>query len=166
MVINDAEVIKLVERISEHYQANISNQFTRPALYQATIEKQTWDLVERLTVKVEQFEEQAFHLDDLYHQIIGAATFVSILRNDVVPILRRRLPKDRSASDRVLQEMVINNFTSNLQIFTDLINELFDYLVEFDKAHVKNRHPLYTSISELGDVKRLLGVNQNPNETY
>ena len=156
MVINDAYVIKLVERIGEHYRSNITNPFIRPALHQAPVEKQTWDLIEALTVKVEQYEDQVFHLDELYRQIVAAAQLVSVLRNDVAPKLRHRLPKEYPSSDRVFQEMAVNNFNSNLKIFADLLNELFNFLVEMDKTHLKNRHPLYPTIPELQDVGRLL----------
>jgi hypothetical protein len=155
--IRDAQVVRLVERISEHYRINISNRYIRPALLMLPLDKQTWDLLEVLTEKVEQFRYQGFHLDELYRQIAAAARFVSMVRRELVPGLRSRsgLP-DASGPNRVLRDMAINNFASNLQVFADLVNELYVKLVEMDKADAKGHMPLYLQMSELQDVGRQL----------
>ena len=159
-MIRDAQIIRLVERISEHYRTNISNRFIRPALLQLPLEKQSWDLIEILTEKIEQFRYQGFHLDELYHQIIACARFVSLTRRELVPILRNRLSSSgSSSSDRVLRDMAVNNFSSNLQLFADLVNELYVNLVEIDKRDAKGRRPLYMSLPEFQDIGRLLVGN-------
>ena len=158
-LVRDARVIRLIERIGEHYRTNISNRFIRPALLQITLEKQAWDQIEILTEKIEQYRYQGFHLDELYRQIAAAARFVSITRRELVPTLRTRLSSSNSGSDRVLRDMAVNNFGSNLQLFADLINELYVCLVELDKLDAKGRRPLYTSIPELSDIGRqLVGI--------
>ena len=158
-MIRDAQIVRLVERIGEHYRTNISNRFIRPALLQLPLEKQSWDLIEILTEKIEQFRYQGFHLDELYRQIIAAARFVSITRRDLVPTLRNRLSSSGGGQDRVLRDMAVNNFGSNLQVFADLVNELYVNLVELDKAEAKGKRPLYMSIPELQDIGRLLVGN-------
>ena len=160
-MIRDAQIVRLIERIGEHYRTNISNRFIRPALLQLPLEKQSWDLIEILTEKIEQFRYQGFHLDELYRQIIAAARFVSITRRDLVPTLRNRLSSGSSGSgsDRVLRDMAVNNFGSNLQVFADLVNELYVNLVELDKLEAKGKRPLYMSIPELQDIGRLLVGN-------
>jgi len=154
-VIRDAQIIRLVERIGEHYRSNISNRFIRPALLQLPLEKQSWDLIEILTEKIEQFRYQGFHLDELYRQIVACSRFVSLSRRELVPILRNRL-SGSGGSDRVLRDMAVNNFGSNLQVFADLVNELYVNLVEIDKRDSKGRRPLYMSLPELQDIGRLL----------
>jgi len=149
----------LVERIGEHYRTNISNRFIRPALLQIPLEKQSWDLIEIMTEKIEQFRYQGFHLDELYRQIVAAARFVSLCRRDLIPTLRGRLSGSGSGADRVLREMAVNNFGSNLQVFADLVNELYVNLVELDKTDAKGRRPTYMSIPELQDIGRLLVGN-------
>ena len=159
-MIRDAQIVRLIERIGEHYRTNISNRFIRPALLQLPLEKQSWDLIEILTEKIEQFRYQGFHLDELYRQIVACARFVSITRRELVPILRNRLSSGgNSGSDRVLRDMAVNNFGSNLQLFADLVNELYVNLVEIDKRDAKGRRPLYMSIPELQDIGRLLVGN-------
>ena len=155
-MVRDAQIIRLVERIGDHYRTNISNRFIRPTLLTLPLEKQSWDLIETLTEKIEQYRYQGFHLDELYRQIIAAARFVAITRRDLVPTLRNRLSGGATGPDRVLREMAVNNFSSNLQVFADLVNELYVCLVEIDKTDAKGRRPLYMGIPELNDVGRLL----------
>jgi hypothetical protein len=156
MQIRDAQILRLVERIGEHYRTNISNRFIRPALLQLPLEKQSWDLIEVLTEKIEQYRYQGFHFDELYQQIAAAARFVSITRRELVPGLRNRLSGGSTGPDRVLRDMAVNNFASNLQLFADLVNELYISMVELDKANSKGRRPLYLSIPELQDIGRML----------
>ncbi|AEF82442.1 hypothetical protein TREAZ_3455 [Leadbettera azotonutricia ZAS-9] len=146
----------MIERIGEHYRSNISNRFIRPALLQLSLEKQCWDLIEILTEKMEQFRYQGFLLDELYRQIAASARFVSITRRELVPTLRNRLSGGSTGPDRVLRDMAVNNFGSNLQLFADLLNELYVNLVELDKQDAKGHKPLYMQIPELQDIGRLL----------
>ena len=155
MLVRDAQVIRLVERIGEHYRTNISNRFIRPTLLQLPLEKQCWDLIEALTEKIEQYRYQGIHLDELYRQIVAASRFVSLTRRELLPSMRNRL-SGGSGPDRVLREMAVNNFGSNLQLFADLVNELYVCLVEIDKLHAKGKRPFYMSIPELQDIGRLL----------
>ena len=158
-MVRDAQIIRLVERIGEHYRTNISNRFIRPALLQLPLEKQSWDLIEVLTEKIEQYRYQGFHLDELYRQIVACARFVAITRREMVPTLRNRLSGGASGPDRVLRDMAVNNFGSNLQLFADLVNELYVSLVELDKLQAKGHRPLYMSIPELQDIGRMLVGN-------
>jgi len=155
-LIRDAQIVRLVERIGEHYRTNISNRFIRPALLQLPLEKQAWDLIEVLTEKLEQYRYQGFHLDELYRQIIACARFVSITRRELVPSLRSRFSGSTSSADKVLRDMAVNNFGSNLQLFADLVNELYVSLVELDKVQAKGHRPLYMTIPELQDIGRML----------
>ena len=156
MLVREGNIVRFIERIGEHYRTNISNRFIRPALLQIPLEKQSWDAIETLTEKIEQYRYQGFQLDELYHQIVAAARFVSIARRDLVPTLRNRLSSASSGSDKVLRDMAVGNFASNLQVFADLVNELYVNLVELDKAAAKGRRPFYLSLPELQDIGRLL----------
>ena len=156
-MINDAQIIRLVDRIGEHYRKNISNRFVRPALLTLALEKQTWDLIEAFTEKLDQYRYQGFHIDELYRQIASAARFVSLARRDLVPTIRSRVP-DATGSDKVFRDMAVSNFGSNLQVFADLVNELYLSLIELDKASAKGRRPIYMSIPELSGIdSKLIG---------
>ncbi|MDR1318781.1 MAG: hypothetical protein LBJ90_04075 [Treponema sp.] len=155
--VRDAQIIRLIERIGEHYRTNISNRFIRPALLQLPLDKMTWDLIEVLTEKIEQYRYQGFHLDELYRQVAATARFVSLTRRELVPSLRNRLGNGSSSGpDKVLRDMAINNFGSNLQLLADLLNELYVNLVELDKMDSHGHKPLYMQMPELGDIGRQL----------
>ncbi|MDR1901096.1 MAG: hypothetical protein LBQ88_02265 [Treponema sp.] len=158
MQVRDAQVIRLVERISEHYRINISNRYIRPALLQLPLEKQSWDLIEVFTEKLEQYRYEGFHLDELYHQIAAAAHFVSLARRELVPGLRNRIGSagNSSGPDKVLRDMAVNNFASNLKLFADLLNELFIVLVELDRKDAKGHMPLYSTMPELAEIGKQL----------
>jgi hypothetical protein len=153
MQVVDSAIVRLIERIGDHYRNNISNRFIRPALLQLPFDNQSWDLMENLT---EKSQTQAVHLDELYREIVAAAHFVAIVRREL-PIIRNRVARpEPSSTDRVLREMAVNNFASNLQVFADLVNELFVKLVEVDKAEARGRMPLHTRMPDLANVGRLL----------
>jgi hypothetical protein len=152
--IQDTSISRLIEQIGEHYRTNISNRFIRPALLQLPLDNQTWDLLEILTEKA---LHQGLHLDELYRQTIAAAHFVAVVRRELVPGIRNRISRsDATGQDRVLRDMAINNFASNLQVFADLVNELYIKLVEADKIDSKGHGPLYAQMPELSNVGRLL----------
>jgi hypothetical protein len=122
---------------------------------QLPIDKITWDQIEILTEKVELFRYQGFHFDELYRQIVASARFIDVSRRDLLPTMRNRLSGVNSP-DRVLRDMAVNNFASNLQLFADMLNELYVALVKMDQAASKGRKPLYKQMPELSDIGRLL----------
>ena len=154
--IKDSQVIRLVEQISEQYQTNISNRFLRPLILQLQLDKNTWDLIELITEKLDMYRYQGFHLDDLYRQIVACAHFVDEVRHNLLPVLRNKLNINPNGPEKILREMAANNFPSNLQVFADLLNELYIRLVEIDKDSSGKKPPIYTQIPELGNAGRLL----------
>ena len=158
MQVKDPEVVRLIERIGDHYRTNISNRYIRPALLHLPLDNQAWDMIENLTEKSELYRYQGFHLDELYRQLAAAARFVSLSRKDLSPVLRMRLGNSQriAESERVLRDMAINNFASNLQLFADLLNELYLKLVGLDKASSAGKAPLYSQMPELQDIGRQL----------
>ena len=153
--VRDAQVIRLIERIGEHYRANISNRFLRPILLQLQIDKSIWDQVELLTEKVETFNYLGFHLDELYRQIAACARLVEVARNGI-PSLRSKLNSSKEGPDKIFREMAASNLLSNLQVFADLLNELYLILVDLDKSSAADNPPIYTQIPELYGIGRFL----------
>jgi hypothetical protein len=122
-------------------------------LLQLPLEKSTWDLIEVLTEKFEQLRYQGIHLDELYRQIAASARFVSMARRELTPTLRNRMNQSgASGSDKVLRDMAVNNFGSNLEVFADMVNELYIKLVEMDKLDARGRMPLYAQMPELSGI--------------
>ncbi|MDR0386420.1 MAG: hypothetical protein LBH57_00150 [Treponema sp.] len=147
----------MIERIGDHYRSNITNRFIRPVLLQLPLEKQNWDLLEALTAKTDQFPGRGFLLDELYREIGAAARFIALARREIVPTLKKRIEKSGSGeSDKVLQDMAVNAFGSNLQLFADWVYELYISLVELDKQNAKGFPPFYSRMPELQDIDTLL----------
>jgi hypothetical protein len=156
--IKDAQVIRLIERIGEYYRTNISNRFLRPVLLQLQLDKSTWDQIEILTEKMELFRYQGFHLDELYRQIAACARLVEVARNKA-NIKNKLSSVPIGGGDRTLRDMAVSNFPSNLQVFADLLNELYLILVEMDKSDSGKKPPVFSQISELYNIGRLLVGN-------
>ncbi|GHV69645.1 hypothetical protein AGMMS49928_12720 [Spirochaetia bacterium] len=157
MQIRDAQVVRLIEQISHHYQINIASRYVRPALLQMALEKQEWDLIEVLTEKLEQYRYQGFDLDYLYKQIVAVAQFVSVCRRDLAPNLRTRAASTTPpGSERVMWDMTISNFAANLKVFADMVNELYVLLVNLDKRGAKGHRPIYLQVPGLENIGRLL----------
>jgi hypothetical protein len=154
--IKDTHIIRLIEQLGVHYKANISNRFLRPVLLQLQIDKNTWDHIEALTEKTELYLYQGFHLDELYRQIAACARFIEVARNNMIPTLRSKLSNMPNSPDKILREMAASNFVSNLQVFTDQLNELYVHLIEMDKNTAGKQPPVYTQVQELQTVGRLL----------
>jgi len=154
--IKDAHIVRLIEQISDHYRNNITNRFLRPVLLQLPIDKTTWDHIELLTEKLDLFQYQGFHLDDLYRQIAACAMFVDVARSNLMPTLKAKLSAFPGSQDKILREMAASNFESNLKVFADLLNALYAGLVEIDKTKAVKNQPVYTQMIELHSIDRLL----------
>ena len=155
--IKDAQVMRLIERIGEHYKTNISNRYIRPALLQLQLDKTTWDQIESLTEKFEQYRYEGFHLDELYRQIAATARFVVATRREVAPSLRYRLSDGGSSGpDRVLRDMAVNTFSANLELFAKLVYELYNRVKDLDRANAKDKRPFFEQAPEFGDLDDLL----------
>ena len=156
--VKDSAVIRMIERISEHYQTNLSNRHLRPALLQLQLDKNTWDQIELLTEKMDLFRYQGFHLDELYRQIAACARFVEVARNNMSGILRNRMGAASTSHEKIIREMAASNFMSNLKVFADQLNELYVSLVAIDKvdAQKSKTQPVYEQIKELYTIGRLI----------
>lgn len=151
--VKNEQIMRLIERIGDHYRTNVSNRFIRPALMHLSLEKTTWDQIEAFTEKYDQFFYQGFHLDELYRQIAATARFVYAARRDIVPTIRQRLNhRVADRNDKILQDIAVNNFSFNIQLLADLLNDLYVAVVEFDISISKGKRPVYQQMHELSDI--------------
>jgi hypothetical protein len=155
--ITDESVIRLVKQLVDHYHTNISNRFIRPVLLQVQFDDMLWHQIESLTERFDQLGYQGHYIEDLYRQISALAKFIEAVRREVAPILRYRIGNNfTDKTDKVLRDMAIHNFSSNLQVFAELIYELYTKLVEIDTATAKGKTPVYKQFIELDDIKEKL----------
>jgi hypothetical protein len=156
MQIKTPEVYSMIEAIGHHYKNNISNRFTRGALSLLVLDNATWNQIEELTEKSDNYRYQGYHVDELYGLILAMARFISASRKQGTQTLRYGNVDKLNSQDRVLRDMVVNNFASNLNILADSINRLYVKVVEIDKASSVGHQPVYTRFPELGELGRYL----------
>ncbi len=158
MLVRDPEVLSLVERLREHYRTNIANRYIRPALLVLPLDRLAWEQIENLTETTEEVNYQGHHLDELYRQLAVFAHFVSLSKHELSPMLRIRLGSlgQKHSDDRVLREMAISNFLSNINILAEIINDLYASLIRYDEKVSGKAGPLYRRIPELKDFSRLI----------
>jgi hypothetical protein len=152
--VQEPAILQMVEKLGEHYRANIDTRFIRNALLQIPLEKNQWDLIEDLT-NANQPRFQGFMLGTLYRQLAAAAKLGFLARRDLVPNIRNRVSIMGSGSgpERILRDMAVNAFGTNVDIFAKMVTQIFAAVVEMDKADRKNgRRPLYTQMPELVDL--------------
>jgi len=156
MQIKTPEIYSMIEAIGHHFKTNISNRFTRGALSLLVLDNATWNQIEELTEKSDNYRYQGYHLDELYGLILAMARFVSAARKQAAQTLRYGNVDRLNSQDRVLRDMVVNNFSSNLNILADSVNKLFIKVVEIDKDNSGGRPAIYTRFPELAELGRYL----------
>ena len=160
MLLKNPEIFSSVEKIAEHYRSNIANRFTRRALTTLTLDSSTWTQIETFTERLEDYRYQGYHLDELYMQILAMARFIFQSRKQILPNLRflagTGAPDRVSDSDRILRDMVVNNFASNLKILADKLNELYVRIASIDKELAGAQPPVYSRLAELKEIGRYL----------
>lgn len=157
----------MIKQLVEHYHSNISNRFIRPALLQLPFDEILWNHIESLTERYNQVGYQGYHIDDLYRQISALATFVYAVRREIAPSLRYRIGNTYTdKTDKLYRDMAINNFSSNLKVFAELIYELYNKLVDLDTAASKGKRPLYRQYAELDGIEeKLFGSTETESKT-
>ncbi|HEY9593671.1 MAG TPA: hypothetical protein VHE79_04280 [Spirochaetia bacterium] len=156
MNIKDPDVFRIIEKVGDHFQNNVSNRFTRKVLVVLELQQAEWDRLENLTGKTEYYKQQGFQFDELYEMVLSAAHFIHEARQKIVPNIRSMLAQGSTEQDRVLRDMAAQNFPVNLAILSDLINELYLRVTAIDRAAHEKKKPVYERIPELKELGRLL----------
>ncbi len=152
MNIKDPEIFKIIERIGDHYQNNISNRFIRKLLILTDLPQSEWERIDGLTTKSAYYKGQGFQFEELYDMIIAAAHYIHQARTKMLPSLKAMVAKGGSEPERVLREMAAQNFPVNLGIFSDLVNELYMKTTSLDRDAHEKKTPVYERIPELKDI--------------
>jgi hypothetical protein len=161
MQIKDSDVMSIIETIGGHYRTNIGNRYIRSAFRVLPLEQRAWALIESVTEKSDYYVLQGYHFDELYERVLALAEFVYHARHELQPQLRMMLSGGGGSAlpagnERILRDMAVNNFASNLSIMADLVNKLYTRVVELDVDAHQHRAPVYKSIKGLDEIGRLL----------
>lgn len=156
MQIKSGDIYATIEAIGHHFKNNISNRFTRAALSLLVLDNATWNQIEEFTEKGDNYRYQGYHLDELYGFILAMSRFVAAARKQGTQALKFGGVDRLTAQDKVLRDMVVNNYASNLNILADLINKLYIKIVEIDKEQAAGKKPVYARFPELNELGRYL----------
>ncbi|MBN2439901.1 MAG: hypothetical protein JXJ04_01090 [Spirochaetales bacterium] len=166
MPIKDGDINKLIDKINDHFKNNITNRFLRKALLIMEIPQSVWDIVDGFADKAVYGKLEGFKFHELYEFIVAAATFIHHAKKEIMPRLKSLLASGsastlsrqgpESARDKVLKDMAISNFGSNLSIFADSVNELYLKTVALDKKMHPNSKRMYEKDPDLQKVGQYL----------
>ncbi|MBT3272470.1 MAG: hypothetical protein HN368_04905 [Spirochaetales bacterium] len=155
MPTKNTDLFAVLERISEHYKKNIDNRFVRDTLMRMSLERGDWDHINVIAELPEYVRLQGFEYMDLYDKILALARFVRRAQEEVLPTISSGSLRGGVSQDEILKNMALSTYGSNLNIFADMINELYIKTVECDKND--NQHnPVYTHVAELKTIGSLL----------
>ncbi len=155
MQIKDAGIIAQITQLMDHYQANIASRFMRPLLLQLSIDKWIWDSIDIFVQTVEHLQYQGILLEDLYQHLTAFANFIDITRRQLLPVLRSR-SAGLTGPDKILMNMAINTFPSNLNILADLTQSLYHTVHSADEAAARNKPPVYLQYPQVDSIDTLL----------
>ena len=166
MVVKNADIYKIIDKMKEHFKNNIYNRYIRKALLTMRIPQSTWDLLDNMVENADYYKIQGYQFDELYDRILAAANFIFHARKEVAPNLRSLLSmgtgtffsrgKGDQNADKVLTQMAINNFPVNIKIFSDMVNELYFKTVVIDKEMHKKEKPVFERIPDLKQIGHYL----------
>ncbi len=164
MAVKDPEIYKIVEKIGDHYTTNVNNRFVRKALVTLDLPQAEWERLDGLTSKSDYFKAQGFQYDELYEMILAAAHFIFKARNNIVPNIKSMVGSNPlsakssggSEQDKILRDMAARNFPVNLEILTDLVNELYVKTTQLDKQAHEKKTPVYEKIPDLKELGHYL----------
>ena len=157
MSIKNSQIFSIIDRISEHYNQNIANRYIRKVFSELTIEKGSWEKIEKLTESSEYTRMQGYSFNEMYDSIYALATFIKKVRVDIAPNLRFMLGNARpTGNEKLLMDMAVINFDANLGLLADMVNELYMKTIELDRTEAAGRAPIYTRMPELNDIGRML----------
>ncbi|MFP4377276.1 MAG: hypothetical protein ACLFP4_09545 [Spirochaetales bacterium] len=158
MQTKDESLMKLIDTIGEHYRKNIGNRYVRNSFSVLPLAQKEWDLIESVTEKAEYFHHQGYHIDELYDRVLALGKFIYHARRELKPHLPARLATSVGGApprgnERILRDLAVNNFGSNLSILGDMVNQLYTQIAGIDRKLAGSRKPVldsYPQLSELG----------------
>ena len=154
--VKDIETFNLIEKLGEHYRVNINNRYLRSALISMDLSPSSRTGIEALTERSEYFRLQGYRFDELYVGIMGVAQFIYKARTEILPNLKYHIKTATDRNEKILQNMAVENFKTNLGILADDVNDLYQRTVQIDKESHKVKKPVFERTPELENLGQLL----------
>lgn len=162
MFYNYNNITELIERLHEHYNVFFSNHFVKYYLLDSKIPKSVWVSIEDLMNSTKDSKVSGYELEALYEQIMSFASFLQTIQKEVVPRMmneaQRRMTK-MAADSKILFKMTLDNAPGNMEIFHDLITELFMAVREADTLKNGEEKTLYKKLPYIKEIEQTLQMS-------
>jgi hypothetical protein len=110
-----------------------------------------------LLSRSESYKITGYLLEELYRGILGLAMWSYKARTEFLPRMKYQLSGDSMPqTDRIREQMAMENLKSNLSILADEINNLYVKTVAADKLSHVRKPPVFQRMKELENLGQLL----------
>ncbi|MEL3908487.1 MAG: hypothetical protein P1P64_05675 [Treponemataceae bacterium] len=158
MFVSDQFISEKILQISKHYNENIATRFLRPVFVGIFSDVNLMHNVTDLTEHTRDFVLQGQSLQELYSQIFAMANFIFLVRRDILPNLHNLSATNtqHANEDRVYRLMAFSSLPANINILADLLCDLFEAAVKYDKEHSRRRNLVLNDFPEAINFYNLL----------
>jgi len=159
------ELFQRIEALAAHYSSNLMSPYLKASLANLPLSRRDSDEIELLTARIDVFRHQGYHLDELYLKLLAMARFIKTAQFQWTSGLRSQVVAryaGRPGSERVMAEMVVNNFPANLSVLADQVMELFALVKSEDQAQNEGKARVLRGIPEAKEIPALLGREVPP----
>lgn len=159
MIIKSKDINELIERLHEHYTIFFSNQFIKYYLLDSRIPRSIWINIEDLMNHTKEQQATGYELEKLYEQIHSFASFLQTIRKEVLPRMMSEAQSrmNKMATDsRILFKMTLDNAQGNLDIFNDIVSELFIAVRATDTEKNGTDNALYKKLPFVKKIEEML----------
>ena len=162
MIVSDQFVSEKILQISKHYTQNIATRFLRPIFVGIFSDVNLMHNIADLTEHTRDFILQGQSLYDLYTQIFSMANFIFLVRRDILPNLHNLSAANtqNAKEDKVYRVMAFSSLPLNINILADLLCELYEKLVDYDKAHSMRSRTVLSQFSQAPTFYYLIGKDK------
>lgn len=154
------ELFQKIETLAVHYTTNLMSPYLKAPLANLPLTRRDNDEIELLTARIDVYRHQGYHLDELYWKLLAMARFVKTAQFQWGSGLKTQVVAryaGRPSSERVMAEMVVNNFPANLELLASQVMELFVMVKAEDQAQNQGKARELRGVPEAKEIPELLG---------
>lgn len=158
MLVSDQFISEKILQIGKHYTENIATRFLRPVFVGIFSDVNLMHNIADLAEHTRDFVLQGQSLYELYSQIFSMANFIFLVRRDILPNLHNLTAANtqNAGEDRVYRLMAFNSLPSNINILANLLYELFEATVKYDKEHSYRKNIVLNNFPEANNFYNLI----------
>ncbi|MFP4364384.1 MAG: hypothetical protein ACLFR1_11020 [Spirochaetia bacterium] len=162
MAIEDQGLIKQIEGLRDHYTKNVNNRYLHRAISHLQLEADAWEKITALAEGSDYYSAENLSVPELYEMILAISKLIKKLRIEIKPQLRTllygpdawKVRLEDKSKERVFQDMAISNFKDNINTMADLVSDLAEKTIEYDKR-------LYKGKPYLKEYPEILGIDRD-----